>query len=152
MEMNMPIKIEELGLNAPTRPKKAEKPLDPLCLKIHAFLLRKLGYIRRPQVVPLNFIAVSNRCTIKEVRYRIKQLKDRGYIEKWTTKHPTHYKQTYYRIPYLTYTKIGYSYKQGKIIQKQAIHAQSNCVSAYSKELKKKMKNDEKIINQGIYI
>lgn len=145
----MPIKTEnQLDLNAPTRSKKTEKPLDPLALKIHAFFLRKIGYIRKPQAVPLNFILKSNNCTLKQARIRIKQLQERGYIEKWTTKHPTHFKQTYYRIPYLTYTKIGYSKKMGEILTPpEATHAPSIGVSAYSKELKKTYLSTGKIKN-----
>lgn len=143
----MPIKEEnQLGLDALARPRKAEKPLDPLALKIHAFLLRKIGYIRKPQAVPLNYIIKSNGCTLKQARIRIKQLQERGYIERWTTKHNTHFKQTYYRIPYLTYNKIGYNKKLGMIIP-EATYAPTIGVSAYSKELKNDMLSTEKIVN-----
>jgi hypothetical protein len=107
----------------------APLPLDPLGKAIHAFFLRKLGYRRVPQVVPLNFITASNRCTRNQARYRIKRLIQQGLLEKWTTKHPTHYKQTYYRIPYLVYKKISPP-------KSKATYAVSNTVSAYYQTIK----------------
>lgn len=142
--------MEKVELNPDIKTSSKKRPeLDSVGQSINAFFLRKLGHIRVPQVVPLNFIATSNRCTINQARYRIKILIKLGYIERWSTKHNIHYKQTFYRIPYLHYNKIGYSYKQGKIIKKQATYAPSIGVSAYSKEIKKEW--DKNMVSREMY-
>jgi hypothetical protein len=69
-------------------------------VSIYSFLLRNLGYRRTPQPVPLILIQRVVKGSKRQVEYRIKKMVDKGMIEKWTTKHPTHYKITYYRIPY----------------------------------------------------
>lgn len=59
-----------------------------------------MGYSKTPKVVPLLYIAKAVGCSYDEARYRVKKLKEKGIIETWTTKHPTQFKITYYRVPY----------------------------------------------------
>ena len=75
--------------------------LDPLAIAIYSFILKEIGYSTKPKLVPLIKICRLMNCTYDQGRYRIKVLKNAGVLETWTTKHPTHFKQTYYRIPYL---------------------------------------------------
>lgn len=82
------------------RPKGAA-PLDALAYSIYALLLRRIGYKRKPTSVPLLYIEKCVHTTRKKARNRIQKLVKEGLLETWTTKHPTQFKITYYRIPYL---------------------------------------------------
>lgn len=81
--------------------------LDKHGVSVLTFLVRKLGYSRTPQAVPLVFIQTGLKrfynidLSIDQIQYRIQKLILLGHLEKWSTKHHTHYKTTYYRIPYL---------------------------------------------------
>lgn len=83
------------------------KTIDDKAVALLTFLVRKLGYSRVPQPVPLVFIQTGLKrfynvsLTVNQIQYRIKKLVELGHLEKWSTKHHTHYKITYYRIPYL---------------------------------------------------
>lgn len=84
-----------------------DNTLDSMSVSIYTFLLRKLGYKRTPQPVPLVLIERYVKGSKRQVEYRMKKLVKIGYVEKWTTKHPTHYKITYYRIPYIVNNRIN---------------------------------------------
>lgn len=80
------------------------KPLDNLGSHVYAILHRRLGYIRKPQPVPHLYIQKALKTkgietSLMSIQRRIKRLIQLGYLEKWTVKHPTNYKMTYYRIP-----------------------------------------------------
>jgi len=75
--------------------------LDPLGIAILSFLQKEIGYSTKPKLVPLVKISKIMGCSYEQAKYRIKLLKKAGLLETWTTKHPTHYKQTYFRLPYL---------------------------------------------------
>lgn len=88
------------------RPKGQAAPLDALAYAIYSLLLRKIGYRRRPTSVPLLYIQKCTHTTRKKARTRIERLKKEGLLETWTVKHPTQFKVTYYRIPYLVEKSI----------------------------------------------
>lgn len=75
--------------------------LDQSGLALYAFLLRKLGYSAVPRPVAISYMAEGTKMSVKRIRRRLKQLEDDGLIQKWTVKHPTHYKKTFYRIVYI---------------------------------------------------
>jgi len=83
-----------------------KKPLDNLGIEIYRFLFHKMGYSRHPKCVPVNYIAkavskkMNKDISYDQVRERMKKLVERGMVEKWTVKHPTQFRITYYRLPY----------------------------------------------------
>lgn len=74
-------------------------PLDST-RAVYTFLFDRIGYSRRPRPVPLVSIAKSCKLSYKQVRKRLEILQELKKIEMWTTKHPTQYKITYFRIVY----------------------------------------------------
>jgi len=73
---------------------------------MYRFLFYKFGYSRHPRCIPVNYIAkavskkIGKSISYDQIRERMKRLVEIGMIEKWTVKHPTQFKITYYRLPY----------------------------------------------------
>lgn len=79
----------------------AKRPhLDSSGARVYAFLARRIGYTTTPQPVPLLVISKAIGISYKEVRNRVKVLVDMKLVEKWTVKHPTQFKITYYRLTF----------------------------------------------------
>lgn len=74
--------------------------LDQLGLAVYSYLLGRLSFSAIPKPVPLVPIAVACGCSVEQVKYRVKKLEEKGIIQVWRKKHPTHFKVTYYRIVY----------------------------------------------------
>lgn len=74
--------------------------LDQKSIRLYAFLLRKLGYRSSPLPVALSFMVKGTGLSTQQVRSRLFKLVEGRLIQKWTVKHPQHYKKTYYRIVY----------------------------------------------------
>lgn len=71
---------------------------DTLTQSVYLYFLKTIGDSKRPVVVPMADIAKETLCTYNQVRKRIKILIEAGLLEKWTVKHPTQFKITYYRV------------------------------------------------------
>lgn len=80
---------------------KKKKKLDKISIEIYSLLKKRLGYRKTPLAIPLKYIEKCIGHNKRQIEYRIEKMSKLGYIEKWTTKHPTHFKITYYRIPLL---------------------------------------------------
>jgi len=72
--------------------------LDQKGLTLYAFLLRRIGYKATPLPVATSYMAKGCGMTARQVGYRISKMVELKLIEKWTVKHPTHYKKTFYRL------------------------------------------------------
>jgi hypothetical protein len=86
--------------------------LDTLEIRIYLFIASKIGYSRSPKSVPVLMISKAVRGSYKEVRNRIESLREKGLLEKWTVKHPTQFKISYFRIPYPTEQELTNSTKE----------------------------------------
>jgi len=71
---------------------------DNITRGVYAYLRKKTDASRRPQLLTIQEMATACRCTYDQVRYRLKYLEKYGLLEKWTVKHPTKFKVTYYRL------------------------------------------------------
>jgi len=74
--------------------------LDPLSISIYRYLLERIQYSKTPKPITLEAISRSCACTRQQTKYRIMKLIDKKLLEKWTTKHPTKYKISYFRMVY----------------------------------------------------
>lgn len=105
--------------------------LDQLGLRIYAYILARIGFRSTPKPVPLISIATYCACTVNQVRYRLKKIavegpkkgvidKDlelkanRALIRKWTVKHPTHFRNTFYRVNYRGDRRVLYKERNAR--------------------------------------
>lgn len=72
--------------------------LDRHSIAVFQFFLLKIGYDAIPRPVPLETIENNTGLSRKQVRLRINKLIKGKLLEKWTKKHPTQFKITYYRV------------------------------------------------------
>lgn len=98
----------------------ASPSLDKLAVAVYTFLLQRMGYSRVPIAVPQAFILQGLQwrnipITRDQLRNRLSKLQKQGYIESWTVKHNTHYKKTFFRIPYQNKALEDISIKSDKL-------------------------------------
>jgi len=85
--------------------------LDRHGLAVYSFFLEKLGYSATPRPVAISFVAKGLGLSVDQVRYRIDQLVEGKVIEKWTVKHPTQYKKSFYRMVYAGDRRVLYRHR-----------------------------------------
>ena len=132
--------------------------LDDLAIATLSFFINRIGYGRKPSAVALIFIIQGLQyrgvmITQKQLRNRITKLISLGMLEKWTTKHPSQFKITYYRVPYLikgsTITNIPSQYKnqENQATNPPTIPNRTHRLSASGEELKAIWKGKGQLYN-----
>lgn len=67
--------------------------------RVYTYFMNKIGYTAVPRSVPLLYCGKKLGLSRQQMRTIIKKLKGKGLLDTWTTKHPTQFKITYYRLP-----------------------------------------------------
>jgi hypothetical protein len=75
--------------------------LDQKGLRLYSFLLRRIGFKAVPVPVALSYMVKGSGMSLKQVRRRLDVMVELGIIQRWTVKHPEHFKKSFYRIVYI---------------------------------------------------